>query len=306
VAGGIAFGNAIWGSFYGCEVVGNPLADTSGCLPWFRGEKDLSRLEKLDPFDTGLAPRIRECYEHLHQREEELGVQYLHGPVEFPLRSLTLDVSTKDPVTIAAEIAGFDNVCYWMYQEPKLARRLFEIITDKEITRMRRLFEYLGCAPRTVKIADDYSPYFPTALFEDLILPFEMQVKEAFGGVLNFHSCISCARLLPYQMNDLNVRLFYGQKPHEDLGHLVEDYVPFARVMGGKVQLIPDLDGSILMCSDAAAIREAAENFCDVFEGIPGVTLGATVAAALNPADLGKYSEIKAAVLRRRTIQEGA
>jgi hypothetical protein len=296
---GFDFGSCLTASTYGCRVI-EQAGGIPGFEPWLRDDADLAKLEGLDPRTNGMRSREIDYWHRYHEVADDFPVQFDGGEPFFPARDVRLGTGSEGPFSIACMVAGFDNVSLWCYDRPEFVTRLLDVITGKEIERIHHSFKLLGEEPSRIGIADDYSPYVSLAMYEELILPSQLRLRDAFGGTLDFHSCIPDAKLLAHWRDDLNIRLFNGFKPLDGLANLQRDYAPVAEAMAGRVILEPDIDGANVMVASEKDLGQAALDWLEVFGAHKGVKLCATISGGHRLDDLEKVNVLKRTVLGTR------
>ncbi len=150
-------------------------------------------------------------------------------------------------------------------------------------------------------LADDYSPFVSVQMYETFILPYQLQLRDAFTDTLDFHSCIPAKQLAEHWRDKLNIRLFNGFKPQGGLTTLKEDFQPIADVFAGRICMEPDLDGANTMSASAEQLQKATLDWLGVFGAHAGVKLCATLSGGHTADDLVKMNVLKQTVLEHAT-----
>jgi hypothetical protein len=266
---------------------------------WFKGERDIARLESLDPLDNVLRKRELRFYEQIRAIADQYEIRFGSDIAFQPLRSAVLTTFSEGPFSIACMIAGMDNVAMWCLTDPPLVRRMVDLITGKEIERITRQFQFMGMPPGELALADDFSPYMSEDIYTDLILPSQLRLRDAFGERVHFHSCIPDRRLLPYWKEQLNIRHFNGFKPQGGFAAIKRDYSPVAELMGNTITMEPDIDGINTLGASEAELKAAALDMHAVFGNYKGVRLCATLSGAHRTDDLKKMNVLKATIVSK-------
>jgi uroporphyrinogen-III decarboxylase len=193
-------------------------------------------------------------------------------------------------------IAGFDRVGAWCYDQPELLARMLEIVTAREIDRIRHGFAVMGEQPSRVSLADDYAPFLSAEMYEQFVLPYQKAVRDAFGPTVEFHSCIPAPHLLRHWRDELRISVFNGFKPRSGLAGLRDAYAPVAAVFGNTIVLEPDLDGANVMLATRPQLAEATRVVCAVFAPGRGLKVGATLCGGHRDDDLEKLNAIREAI----------
>jgi uroporphyrinogen-III decarboxylase len=294
----IDFGSCFTGSLYGCQIVPQP-----GSVPathtWFRSENDLAKLEKIDPSQQGLAFKERQYYETLKNVAGNYELTIGGENASMPLDNISLMNGSEGPFSILCMIAGLERVSIWLFEKPDLINKMMELITQKEIQRIKQNFEFMNIPLQPIFIADDYSPYMSEDIYLKFILPYEKKLTCAFPQKPLFHSCIPDKRMLKYWKNDLDICLFNGFKPQNGLENLIRDYSPVVEQMAGTVLLEPDLDGANILIADEKQLEIAANDFVKTFPGPAGVKLCYTFSGGHDTNDMLKCNVFKKQMIKR-------
>ena len=285
------FGSFLTASSYGCQVIDQE-GSIPGFLPWFETEADLARLESIIPSTTGYGLVAHQFYRQMQEMAEQYPVFYADGEVDYPVRRVRLPAATEGSFTIACMIAGLDRISFWCYDQPDMVKKIVEIITEREIERLRENFRIMGETPSPVGLADDYSPFISVPMYEEFVLPYQQQIRDAFGSSLPFHSCIPDAKLLTAWRDQLRISLFNGFKPRNGLESLRKFYEPVAEVFGNSIVLEPDMDGANVMNADRHQLAEATKEIRDVFAPGKRLKVCATLCGGHQLDDLEKMSAI--------------
>lgn len=292
VGAGLVFGSFLAASMYGCEVVEQP-GSIPGFHAWFKEESDLAKLDKIDPSTQGYASVEREFYHRVRELASQYPVQYDGGPVEYPAAGARISTYSDGPFTIACMIAGLDQISMWCYDQPERVHRLLKIITEKEIARIQDAFAAMGEKPGPASMADDYSPYISLEMYEEFVLPYQQQIRDAFGDIVYFHSCVPDAKLLAAWRDKLGITVFNGFKPQHGLHNLRANYAPVAAAFANRIVLEPDLDGANVMIATREQLREAVQIVYELFAPGKGLMIGATLCGGHKSDDLAKMNVIK-------------
>lgn len=292
----IDFGSCFSGSIYGCELVSQP-GSVPTTRPWFTCENDLERLKNIDPFTSGLQTKAKHYYNTIKAKSKDYPITFKGSDPIYPLDSIGLMTGSEGSFSIICMIAGLEQISLWCYENPELIRQMMNIVTEKEMERINKTFEFMNKPIDAVFLADDYSPYMPLNILHEFILPSEQKLYAAFTGKNLFHSCIPDKRLLKYWKDDLNIAVFNGFKPQNGLDNIKRDYQPVAEIMQNKVLLEPDIDGANVMIADTDQLEKATNDVLQIFNNPAGVKLCYTLSGGHNTSDLEKCNIIKKTVI---------
>lgn len=181
------FGTGVLASAFGCpmrEASGNgddpAVTGTAVSQP-----EDIARLKMPDPYRDGWMPRVIHFMEYA-ARHGEMPV----GPTDL-----------NSPLCTAAQIVGYDNLFYWMYDEANAVDDLMAMLTESFIRWMRLQKQIAGedmhasnglqgvWTPRGgVWLSDDDLVSIGPELYERFVLPHYRRIFEEFGGG-HLHYC---------------------------------------------------------------------------------------------------------------------
>lgn len=127
------FGTGVLASAFGCgmrEAGGNG-DDPAVVSCAVEKVEDIARLKRPDPRRDGWMPRVL--------RFMEYAARYGEMPVGY--------TDLNSPLCTAAQIVGYDNLFYWMYDEPEAVSDLMDLITESFIDWVKLQREITGEQP---------------------------------------------------------------------------------------------------------------------------------------------------------------
>jgi uroporphyrinogen-III decarboxylase len=183
------FENAVFGSFgsvFEAAMFGADISYPEGQAPWydekapvFKKKEDLLNIQPFDFYTTGLCPEAIRFYEHHKSRVEGYDIEAM-----FP-------ITIRSPFSTAIMLRGFENLLIDIYDDREFFKDLMAAITGslKEFSVARAA--YLGEAePFGLLFNDEIStPVISDEIYRELILPYEIELAEHWGGVRYWHSC---------------------------------------------------------------------------------------------------------------------
>jgi uroporphyrinogen-III decarboxylase len=153
--------------------------------PWLEGKpllankKDLDMMETPDFFKSGLMPLVHKYYEVI--RNEVDGKL----PVIFPNLA-------RGPFCYAAHLRGLDNILMDMISDPDFVHKLmrYMVNSEKNWIKERAKFLKVDKYPSGKLFNDEVgAPMMSPQLYEEFILPYEIELSQFQGGILYWHSC---------------------------------------------------------------------------------------------------------------------
>ena len=132
------------------------------------------------------------------------------------------------PLGVALALRGFGALLMELVLKPEFSRRMMRFIVEARESWQGQCDRFLGVERTRGVLGNDdvYCPNLSPALYRDMVLPFEMELCEHYGGISYWHSCGDTARLL----DDI------ARIPVLDLFHCGPwtDVAEACRVMGGR------------------------------------------------------------------------
>ncbi|MEA4966078.1 MAG: uroporphyrinogen decarboxylase family protein [Oscillospiraceae bacterium] len=170
---------------------------------------ELHRLQKPDFFTSGLMPQAHAMYAALQQRVGD------RLRVFFPGWS-------RGPWSIATIARGFEGVFLDYKEEPDKLHKLMQFAVDSRISWEKQRCAFLGIDPRDRTYRWNYIAYrhntnsdlfedevdgnlFSLPLFREMILPYEKQLCEFYGGIGYYHSCGNLTKFLDDIYSELDI-----------------------------------------------------------------------------------------------------
>ena len=173
-------------------VMGMPFGFTREGHPWLdyahplvQSPADLEHLEPPDFFWSGVMPLVHRFYAEM---QEALDDDFL---VKFPDWLM-------GPFGVACELRGFDKFLMDLILDPEFARTLLRVIVEARKSWQAECDRFLGLERTRGTLGNDdvYCPTISPALYRDVILPFEIELCEHYGGIFYWHSCGDTTKLI--------------------------------------------------------------------------------------------------------------
>jgi len=166
-------------SFFGPKIVFFP--NREGWIespPLLAKKRDLGSLKRPDFYKSGLMPKVHEFYERM---SEFVGGRFR---VLFPMW-------VRGPFCIAAHLRGLENIIMDMLEDPKFVHRLMQFITDSEKEWAKERAKFLHSPIEKNFLFNDEVglPLITPEMYEEFVLPYEIELSNFYGGILYWHSC---------------------------------------------------------------------------------------------------------------------
>lgn len=257
------FGLAAEASGFGCELEWGEL---TAPVPKSRFQ-NISEIRTMKPIDVrrdGLFPEIIERYHYLMDHIDPSYAAkfgYLDGTAQ-PL----------GPIELAAAMVGYNNMLYETYDHPDELHLLLRIVTDTLIEWLHEVERHVGKLKRLI-VQDHFACQVSAEMCEEFVFPYLRRMFAEFPDAIRMWH------------NEGNVRHVLSDIPSlgMEVFHTGMDLEETKRAIGNQVCLMGNLNtSSLMMLSSAEAVREAAQQACEI--GAPGGGFILTSAGAVGDA----------------------
>jgi uroporphyrinogen decarboxylase len=234
---------------------------------WVRTDADLRRLESMDFINTGINERQLYYRQRMIDVAEKYPVRFQGGPVFYPGSSPNLTHTSDGPFGIAGDLMGqveaFEAVC----DRPDFMRELLRIIVDKLIEYLDHCWavEHLP-TPKDFAWTDDLAMSLSADQYRDVVLQEEIRLRTHFDGYVSMHMCGQTDHLLEIFTDELRINEYQGFGYQVDLDHI-------ARVMGGRVVLVGNVDPMLIYSGTPDDVRLAAKRVIEKLGPTRGLIL---------------------------------
>lgn len=175
------YGTGVLASAFGLRIICNPKADPAVDISTMKHPEEIDSLPVPLPGKSGAMPIVTRMIDHFLANADL--------PVGF--------TDCQGPLATAFQIAGYDNLCYWMQDDPDRVHKLMTLISDALIAWVRFQKERTaqsttgGSWPLSIKLpagkggvwlSDDDSVIMGPELYNEFVRPYIEKVLTAFGG----------------------------------------------------------------------------------------------------------------------------
>lgn len=166
--------------------------------PLIKNESDLAKIKEPDFKKSGLMPLAHRFYEVIG------GLAGDEYNVVFPEWG-------RGPFGVATHIRGYENFLSDMIRNPHFAHRILRLITDARKQWIKDRADFLKKSVGKGNIYDDEvnCPSLSPGLYEEFVLPYEMELSDFHGGILYFHSCGDTTKLIPSIAKIATLEMFH-------------------------------------------------------------------------------------------------
>ena len=175
------YGTGVLASAFGIDLICNEKADPAVNISTMQHPEEIDKFVLPVPGETGAMKIVTRIIDYFIANSDL--------PVGF--------TDCQGPLSTAFQIAGYDNLCYWMYDHPESVHKLMALVTDALIDwvafQKERTCQPLRGAsyPLGVKVpegyggvwmSDDDSVIMEADLYNEFVRPYNEKLLLAFGG----------------------------------------------------------------------------------------------------------------------------
>jgi len=261
------FQNTYGSGSLGCDVIFPDDDIPWAGAGWVKDDADLRRLEGIDFLHTGINARQLAYREAMMALAERYPVRFRDGPVFYPAENPALTHTSDGAFGIAGDLMGQAELFLAVRDRPDFVRELLRIIT-------RKLIDYLDFCweeeklprPRDFAWTADLAANLSAETFRTVVLPTEKDLRFHFDGYLTLHMCGATDHLLEIFRDELKINELQGFGYQVDLDHV-------ARVLGGRVVLIGNVNPMLIRSGTPAEVREASRRVIEKLAPLRGFIL---------------------------------
>ena len=176
------FGTVVGASALGCKIEFVPRQDPAADPTYYpvQTPDDVHRLQVPDPNRDGMMPTVLSFLRYMRDNSVlPVGITDFQGPL-----------------TTANQLMGYDKLMYLMYDDPKAAHALMDVVTESLITWVKAQKAVIGEAldycisdqqvymgPHGgVWFSDDDAVLISSKLYREFVVPYNSRILTAFGG----------------------------------------------------------------------------------------------------------------------------
>jgi uroporphyrinogen decarboxylase len=234
---------------------------------WVATDSDLRRLERMDFIHGAMNERQAAYRRRMLECADRYPVRFQGGPVFYPGASASMTHTSDGPFGVAGDLMGQTELFLAVRERPDFVRELLRIVTEKLIEYLDYCWEEERLpVPKDFAWTDDLAVNLSAETYRDLVLPFEQRLRFHFDGRVSLHMCGATDHLLEIFRRDLGIHEYQGFGYQVDLDHI-------ARVMGGRVVLIGNVDPMLIHGGTPRQVREATRKVIEVLGPHRGVII---------------------------------
>lgn len=175
-----------FGACYSASLFGAGIVFPEGQAPWvnlhdplIKEYRDLDRLNSIELDRHGLGPRAHAFYLQMREWLKGTGLKVIYPSV------------IRGPFSVATQLRETTQLLMDMMDEPKFVHDLMRRITDglKRHAQLRAAFTGEPVAPGKLFNDEISTPMISKALYEEFILPYELELAAFHGRIHYWHSC---------------------------------------------------------------------------------------------------------------------
>ena len=234
---------------------------------WVETDHDLRTLEAMDFVHSGINARQIAYRKAMIRVAEKYPVRFNGGDIFYPGARPSLTHTSDGPFGVAGDLMGQTELFIAAKERPDFVVELLRIVTDKLIEYLDFCWEEENLPrPRDFAWTDDLAVSLSAETFRQLVLPAEQRLRFHFDGRLSLHMCGTSDHLLEIFTDDLKIHEFQG------FGYQVPLH-RVARVMGGRVTLIGNVDPMLVHSGTPEQVREATRKVIEILGPTRGLII---------------------------------
>jgi uroporphyrinogen-III decarboxylase len=229
-------------------------------VPWLESVRDVARLRLPNPTDNMGGRKLS------YIEEVQFLINKFHVWLEGEPILLRVGPGWQEgPFTAALHMAG-DQVFDWAEQEPNALHDLLAIITEASIDYERTVRQLVEADMAGACIRSSGTEALSEELYREFVLPYSLQIYEAFPGPRRLHMWGDINHLLELLLDEQGITHLDGCGSKVDTQHLVD-------TMGGKVVVRGKLDPDVLLNGTTEEVTQAAWEVLEAFLEVGGLVL---------------------------------
>jgi len=180
-------------------------------LPVIKNENDLDNLSPVNFYKSGQMPLAHRFYSEIKDML----------PDDF---NVIFPDWGRSPFSALWHVRGLQDLLMDIYDKPDFVRELFRRITDerKKWFTDRADFLHTKVGPGIILNDEVSSPVISPKIYEEFILPSEMELADFHGGISYWHSCGNTTDFIKLVRKIPGLKLFHVS-PFTDLKTAVEE-----------------------------------------------------------------------------------
>jgi uroporphyrinogen decarboxylase len=149
-------------------------------------------------------------------------------------------------------------------ERPDFVSELLRIVTDKLIAYLDFCWQEEALpTPRDFAWTDDLAVSLSAGTYREIVLPFEKKLRFHFDGRASFHMCGRSDHLLEIFAAELRIDEYQGFGYEVDLARI-------ARVMGGRVVLVGNVNPMLILSGPPARVIQATRRVIEALAPLGG------------------------------------
>lgn len=155
-----------------------------GREPILKDHKNLDRIQTPNFYDSPPMTKIHEMYDDMKELLDE----------DF---SVIMPEWCRGPFGLACHLRGMDRIVMDMLDDPPFVHDLMRMTTDarKQWAKQRLDFMRVKIQPGSLYNDEVTVPLLSPQLYEEFVLPYEVELSKFYGGITYWHSCGNIALL---------------------------------------------------------------------------------------------------------------
>jgi hypothetical protein len=229
-------------------------------VPWIDTVRDVAGLKLPHPTDN------MGGYELTRMEELQFLTNKFHVRLQGePIVARVGAGRRKGPFATALDMAG-EQILEWPDEEPNALHDLMAMITEIYIDYERLTRQLAEAQMEDICLVQDGAELLSPEAYRDFVLPYSIQIYEAFPGQRHLHLSGDINELLEI-LRDEEITQLSGYGPQVDNDWLAE-------ALGGKTTVGGNVDPELLLAGTEDEVKHAAWQVLEAFAELGGLVLG--------------------------------
>jgi hypothetical protein len=229
-------------------------------VPWLETVRDVARLKLPNPTDN-MGGRKLSYIEDMQFLVNKFHVRLQGEPI-----LLRVGPGWQEgPFTAALDMAG-ERIFEWAYDEPNALHDLLAMITETYIEYERAVRQLVEAEMADVCICSDGAEMLSEEMYRQFVLPYSLQIYDAFPGRRRLHMCGDINHLLELLVEEQKITHLDGYGFEVDNQHLIE-------TMGGKVVVQGNVNPELMLNGTVEEVKQAGWDVLEAFSEVGGLVL---------------------------------
>ena len=230
--------------------------------PWIKSHpiknvRDLRKVERISIGNNAIVEKQTKLAKEMESLSKNFQIQYADGKITPAVEKIIPSVGGPAVITVAVDIRG-PELYMDMKTNPQFVKDLMDVVVEKSIEAKKYMHEVYGCSMKNYWLVDDSAACVSPDDYREFILPYNLKMKEFFGGKCTLHCDGAADHLLEIFANEIKPDIYYGFG-YEQSRSKVRD------LMSGKVVLQGNINPMKIATGERQEVHDEAMESLEYF-----------------------------------------